>query len=124
MLANEGYLLVEGRAPCDLASTVASMRLAGRELRDSPEFPILVDIREAGYSPDPEEARLLAQLLGAPELAGRRRVAFVTQPGVQFGLARMVSLMSGAEGQGVSVFLDFSAAEAWILERPRPPITP
>ncbi len=116
LMEKEGYLLVSGSAPCDLADTLESMRRAMVELRGAARLAVVVDIRRAAYHPTPEEAKELAVLLGNKELAGGRRVAFVVEPGVQYGLARMVSMFSGTEGTGAAVFLDYEPAVAWAVD--------
>jgi len=112
-MEEEGYLLVTGTAPSDLADTLESMRRAIVQLRGAPKLAVVVDIRGAAYHPTQDEAKELADLLRDKELAGGRRVAFVVEPGVQYGLARMVSMFSGTEGTGAAVFLDYDPAVAW-----------
>ena len=116
-LDQEGYLLIVGRSPCDLANTLASMRATIEELAALPHLPVLVDIREAGFSPTTAEARQLGELLGDPRLTGARRIAFVVLAGAQFGFARMVSIISGKEGGAVSVFTDIPPAVLWLHGR-------
>jgi len=115
LMEKEGYLLVTGSVPCDRQSALESMRRAKVELRGAPGLAVVVDIRRAAYHPTPEEAKELADLLGDKELAGGRRVAFVVEPGVQYGLARMVSMFSGTEGTGAAVFLDYESGAAWAV---------
>lgn len=115
LMEKEGYLLVTGTVPCDLESTLESMRRAQVELRGAPGLSVVVDIRRASYFPTQDEAKELAERLADKELAGSRRVAFVTEAGVQYGLARMVSLFSGTEGTGAAVFLEYEAGVAWAV---------
>jgi hypothetical protein len=116
-MEEEGYLLVTGSAPCALPDTLDSMRRAIIELRGAPRLAVVVDIRAAAYHPTQDEVKELADLLRDKELAGGRRVAFVVEPGVQYGLARMVSMFSGTEGTGAAVFLDFEPAVSWATNR-------
>ena len=115
LMEKEGYLLVSGTAPCDVADTLESMRRAIVQLSGAGRLAVVVDIRLAAYHPTQDEAKELADLLGDKELAGGRRVAFVVEPGVQYGLARMVSMFSGTEGTGAAVFLDYESGVAWAV---------
>lgn len=115
LMEKEGYLLVTGSVPCDLESTLESMRRAKVELRGAPRLAVVVDIRRASYFPTQDEAKELAEKLSDKELAGSRRIAFVAEPGVQYGLARMVSMFSGTEGTGAAVFLDYESGVAWAV---------
>jgi hypothetical protein len=115
MMEKEGYLLVTASVSCDLESTLESMRRAKVELRGAPGLAVVMDIRRAAYHPTPEEAKELADLLSDKELAGGRRVAFVVEAGVQYGVARMVSMFSGTEGTGAAVFLDYESGVAWAV---------
>lgn len=114
LLQEAGYFLVVGRAPVGLSETLESMNATISAVASTPRLPILVDIRDADYEPTEDEARNLGALLADPRLSGSRRVAFVAVPGVQFGLARMVSQLSGREGGAVAVFTDTEAALAWL----------
>ena len=103
-----------------MESTLESKRRATVELRGAPRLAVVVDIRGASYFPTQDAAKELAERLSDKELAGGRRVAFVVEPGVQYGLARMVSMFSGTEGTGAAVFLDWESAVAWAVNRAVP----
>ena len=46
-MEKEGYLLVSGTAPCDLADTLESMRRAIVQVRGAGRLAVVVDIRLA-----------------------------------------------------------------------------
>ncbi len=75
---------------------------------------LLMDFRSAGYTPSAREARaLVAALVG---LCGERLppVAILTNPGVQYGGARVLCMMGELRGCQASAFQDEEEAWRWL----------
>lgn len=75
---------------------------------------LLLDFRSAGYTPSAREARaLVAALVG---LCGERLppVAILTNPGVQYGGARVLCMMGELRGCQASAFQEEEAAWEWL----------
>jgi hypothetical protein len=75
---------------------------------------LLMDFRSAGYTPSAREARaLVAALVG---LCGERLppVAILTNPGVQYGGARVLCMMGELRGCQASAFQDEDEAWRWL----------
>jgi hypothetical protein len=75
---------------------------------------LLMDFRSAGYTPSAREARaLVAALVG---LCGERLppVAILTNPGVQYGGARVLCMMGELRGCLASAFQDEDEAWRWL----------
>jgi hypothetical protein len=85
---------------------------------------LLLDFRSAGYTPSAREARaLVAALVG---LCGERvpPVAILTNPGVQYGGARVLCMMGELRGCQASAFQNEEEAWEWLrtaLADPSPP---
>jgi hypothetical protein len=75
---------------------------------------LLMDFRSAGYTPSAREARaLVAALVG---LCGERLppVAILTNPGVQYGGARVLCMMGELRGCQASAFQEEDEAWRWL----------
>jgi len=75
---------------------------------------LLLDFRSAGYTPSAREARaLVAALVG---LCGERvpPVAILTNPGVQYGGARVLCMMGELRGCQASAFQEEEEAWQWL----------
>jgi hypothetical protein len=75
---------------------------------------LLMDFRSAGYTPSAREARaLVAALVG---LCGDRLppVAILTNPGVQYGGARVLCMMGELRGCQASAFQQEEEAWQWL----------
>ena len=75
---------------------------------------VLFDIRELEYVPSADEARQIAASYGAFGQRHRLRMAYLSPPGAQYGVARMVQILSETRGVSTAVFTTLEPAVAWL----------
>ncbi len=81
---------------------------------------VIFDVRALAFIPSPEEARLIAQQYGAAGARNGWRMAYVAPPGAQYGVARMVEMLSQQHGVAAGTFTSMEVALAWFAAAPRP----
>jgi len=78
---------------------------------------VLFDLRALRYIPSPAEARYIGERYGQVGAAYGFRMAYLAEPGAQYGVARTVEILSGFRGVEARVFTDEAEALSW-LKRP------
>jgi hypothetical protein len=100
------------------SSPVDEARSATALFTDDPglktPYGLLVDVRAAERVPTAEEARDLANLYG-PSDKRESCAALLVQPGVHYGVARMMEAFAAYRGRQVAVFTDEERAVEWLL---------
>ena len=76
------------------------------------DAPALVDLRGVESGSEPRYADLTRSARAA-KLTDRDRRAYLTQPGTQYGVARMIKALA-PEDVAIEVFTDEDAALAWL----------
>lgn len=80
---------------------------------------VLFDLRQLGWIPNPEEARLIAARYGTFGSRHGCRMAYLAPPGAQYGVARMIEMLSQQYGVRAATFATLEAAHAWLLHEVR-----
>lgn len=75
---------------------------------------ILLDVRAYDYLPSGGEARVIAEWFSTFSMAFQCRIAYLTTPGAQFGIGRMVQIISELRGAAAGAFTDEPAALRWL----------
>jgi hypothetical protein len=79
-------------------------------------MPILLDNRERTTEASSDHVRKVAGLAEKnQEIIGEARCAIVVSSHVEYGMARMFSLISDSEPMAVKVFRDIAEARQWLL---------
>jgi hypothetical protein len=73
-------------------------------------------LRDLAYVPTNAEARYIGERHGEIGAAYGWRVAYLASEGAQFGVARMVEILSGFRGAAARVFSTEAEALAWLRE--------
>ena len=85
-----------------------------------PQFvAVLFDLRLLDYLPTPDEARDIAARYGVFGARHRCRMAYVATPGAQYGITRMVEMLSQQHGVAAATFTSFDLALQWLGEAVR-----
>lgn len=77
---------------------------------------LLWDARERETVPGPESVTVWLDTLMNDYGQLDRRIALLTRPGLQYGMARMIEITADVRGFELRVFEDPEEAEAWLLE--------
>lgn len=93
--------------------TVLDQLAADRRI--TPDFGILIDLRQIAYTPTFDELRQLTHHLSAKL---RNRVAFLAATPLQYGIARQSGTMSQMRGAQVETFYQLEEAVAWLTGKP------
>lgn len=105
------YLTSTGTAELDginaLMERIAADPRVGRATR------VLVDARELEFDLPTAQLEKIAGW-HASELGAARTSAIVIQPGLGYGLARMLSALSESRGARLAVFTEYEDALAWL----------
>lgn len=75
---------------------------------------VLFDVRLLEFIPNPDEARRIAATHGAFGAELGVRMAYLTPPGAQYGVARMIQILAESYGVQASVFTSFEPAVHWL----------
>ena len=100
------------------AVSIQQLRDAQESLRRDPqfrpEFDVLFDLRSA-TSGDIRSADVDALFSSSPFPASTRR-AFVTSPGVSFGMGRVAGSLADMRGQSLRLFANLDLARRWLRD--------
>jgi hypothetical protein len=94
-----------------------SFEAIGEDMSCRPVEGVLFDLRESDYVPDASDAHAFAAYMIS--FLGRRRLAFVTQSAIQYGMARMIAADARAHRVDVRVFQDEHRAATWLCSADR-----
>jgi hypothetical protein len=95
------------------ASTSAAFR-SDPGLR--PPFGLLVDVRALSNLPSVAEARSLVELSRSQEEPMERCAVLLVRPGVQYGMARMIQILSEMRGAVIRILTDETEALRWLRD--------
>ena len=98
----EGLVHVTAWGEADLVEIVALLRQMEADTRVGPGMPVLVDARNQQFRLAPIQLRHLADLHAQSPGGGRRPVAVVCAPGLNYGLGRMLGVFGSSSGGHVA----------------------
>jgi hypothetical protein len=77
---------------------------------------VILDLRQLDNLPSADDARQIAEAFGA--FSGRHgcRLAYVASAGAQYGVARMIEILSQQQGVAAGAFLTPELALRWLEE--------
>jgi hypothetical protein len=103
-----------GEGRCDLAAALDTLQRLAADPALGPGFGVLVDLRDADYTPSIGEARALAAFYASPAgLLGHRLARVVRKP-VDYGVGNMIATLAGLRGGQVRTFRSVREALAWL----------
>ena len=107
--------VIDGEGLASLREWIAAVDGGARQARHGAADALLLDFRKAGFTPSARDASAIVAALLAE--CGERLppVAVVTNPGVQYGGARVLCVMGELRGCQAAAFLDDGKAWSWVL---------
>jgi hypothetical protein len=115
-LANPKIAVVVGSGTGSLEESQAILTALETQTLEAPPEAVLLDVRRLSYVPTAEEARQIATAYGLFGARHRCRMAYVAPPGAQYGIARMVQMISESHGAMAEVFSTQEAALTWLRQ--------
>lgn len=113
-------LVVRGQGDGSLAESFELLAALESQVLLPRAFGVIFDLRELAYIPSPADAREIAQRYGTAGALQGWRMAYVAPPGAQYGVARMVEMLSQQYGVIAGTFTSLELALAWFAAAPRP----
>lgn len=112
-----GYpgVVITGTGEGSLEESDEIIRVLESEAAVAPFRGLVLDVRYLEYIPTPEEARRIGATYGAFGAAHRVAMAYLALPGAQYGVARMVQILSEGHGVRAGVFTSFEPALNWLF---------
>lgn len=80
---------------------------------------VLFDLRRLDYVPTADEARRISAGYARFGVEQQCRMAYVAPPGAQYGIARMVEMLTTQHGVAAATFTLFDLALRWLQEDAR-----
>ena len=117
-IAEPGVAVLRFREHATCDDLLAALRDLASDPALTPGAPVLVDTRAALFLPTQHQVLEIAALLAEERWLRGHRVAVVVGPGAQFGMARMISMMSELRGGVAGAFLDQEHAMTWLVPDP------
>ena len=111
---DEGVAYVTARGRVDVRSSVETMGELAKDPRFSPDFKVVVDLREMEYRASLGELRVIAWALGHEKTAFRNKVAVVLSESARQGRAQVYSRFAQMAGFALTLFQDMGDAVRWI----------
>lgn len=105
---------VVGKSSVNLADCLEAMHCLSEDPDFRGDYHVLVDLREIAFRPSADDARAVADALGALKSHFTGRVGVVVAGGFMFGMTRMTSLFAEMAGFDMTPFLDYGEAKAWV----------
>lgn len=112
--AQEEMAFVTSCSPVNLDTIRDSILGLANEPGFSPDFRILVDLRDMDYAPSNEDIQIIAENLGRMKDSYCNRIAVVVAGDLHFGLFRMASTYADLKGVDMKIFRDPEEARAWL----------
>jgi hypothetical protein len=104
-------------ASSDLADRLRAVEATARTLADRPGYGVLVDRRATKHLLTAAQEREIADRMAQHEGVFRGGVAMLTEPGAQYGVARMQEAFADLRDIAFEVFRDRAEAIAWLEAR-------
>jgi len=113
----ERVIVVRGATPASKSDWLAEFDQAVSRARQGSAEALLMDLRERGFTPSASYANALVDALAGLGSAVNPPVALLTNPGLQYGGARMLCLLGELRGCVAAAFHDEVEAWAWLREQ-------
>jgi hypothetical protein len=101
----------------DLAASLDAIAVLTIDPRLQPGYAILVDMRQADYTPSLADARKLTELRDQAESLRHHPIAFVTATPAHYSAASLVATMASLRGVAARAFREQGEALAWLVEQ-------
>ncbi len=118
-LPGSAVLIVTGQGAGSLEESERVLEELARQQLAPVLHGVLFDLRALDWLPNPEEARQIAARYGSFGARYGCRMAYLAPPGAQYGVARMIEMLSQQYGVRAATFATFEAAHAWLLSEVR-----
>lgn len=109
-----GLAMVRGQGIISLAVCLAAVDTLLEDGRLADGYGIVVDMREADYTPTLADARELGSLDGRAARLRRHPVAFVTTQPAAYSAATLLVTLAGLKGIRAKAFQELDPALAWL----------
>jgi hypothetical protein len=110
-------IVVRGVGPASKSDWLTEFDQAACQVRKGGAAALLMDLRDRGFTPSATYANALVDALAGLGSAVNPPVALLTNPGLQYGGARMLCLLGELRGCVAAAFHDEFAAWAWLREQ-------
>lgn len=107
-------LVVRGEGAGSLAESAEVLRALERQALVPAIRAVLFDLRALDYIPTPDDAREIALRYGDFGEANKCRMAYLAPPGAQYGVARMVEMLTQQRGVAAGTFTTPDLALSWL----------
>lgn len=113
-LPDSRVMVIRSTGTGSLADSEAVLAELRTLTRPGESTPVLFDVRGLDWVPSAAEAREIGDRYGRVGSEYGYRMAYLAPPGVQFGIARMIEIVSGFRGVAAAAFQDEAEALAWL----------
>ena len=121
--ARRRLVRVTGTGDSDIQTALAHIEATANELVANPGFGLVVDIRRSTNLPTMREVQTIIEALWLRRSAFDVGIGFVVGGTVQFGVARMASIVGDLRGLRIHAFRSVEDAEEWLVPAgPVPPV--
>jgi len=110
-------VVVRGVVPTSKTDWLAELEEAAPAWRSGGARGLLMDLRERGFTPSARYANALASALSGQGRGSEPPMAILTNPGVQYGGARMMCALGELRGCRAAAFQDEAEAWTWLRQR-------
>jgi anti-anti-sigma regulatory factor len=107
-------LVVRGSGEITAADNDAMTRALETACETRPSRAVILDLTVVDYVPSAGEARNLAKSFARLARPRQCLMAIVADPGVQYGVARMIETLSSMEEVTMAAFTSMDEAVAWM----------
>jgi hypothetical protein len=114
-LPGTDIVLVRGHGGGGIDEADRVIEAVVREWGDAPLRRVIFDVRELDYVPSTPDAQHIASTYSRAARGGDCRMAYVSRPGLQYGMGRMIEMLTEIEGISASSFTTLEDAREWLL---------
>lgn len=107
---------IRGHGPSDLDEALAQMRSLAVDPLYAPDFSLLIDANDLGYTPSFADTLRLRDAFEELRASYRGPIAIVLEDTLRYGVTRTLAGMTALFGLRLQAFRDLSSARAWLAE--------